>query len=55
VSGVPLAGFASTLCVVFLVGGVQLLCTGLLGLYLSKTHTETRKRPLYLVKETNMR
>jgi glycosyltransferase involved in cell wall biosynthesis len=55
VSGAPLAGFASTLCVIFLVGGVQLLCTGLLGLYVSKTHTETRKRPLYLVKETNMR
>lgn len=52
--GAPFAGFASTLCAIFLVGGVQLLCVGILGLYLSKTHAETKKRPLYLVKETNM-
>jgi glycosyltransferase involved in cell wall biosynthesis len=54
VSGAPFSGTASTLCVIFLVGGVQLFCTGLLGLYVSKTHLETKKRPIYLVKEKNI-
>jgi glucosyltransferase len=48
------AGLLSTLCAVFFVGGAQLFCTGILGLYLSKIHAETRKRPVYLVKETNI-
>lgn len=46
------AGWASTLCVVLFVGGVQLFCTGILGTYLSKTYLETKSRPLYIAAET---
>lgn len=52
--GAPLS-LLCTLCAVFFAGGVQLLCTGILGLYLSKTHLETKKRPIYLIRETNIR
>lgn len=38
-------------CLLFLVGGVQLLCAGVVGLYLSKVHTESRHRPLYIIRE----
>lgn len=46
------AGWASTLCVVLFVGGVQLFCTGILGTYISKTYLETKSRPLYITAET---
>lgn len=52
--GVPPAGILPTLCAVFLVGGVQLFCTGIIGLYVAKTHLEVKNRPAYLVKETNI-
>ncbi len=45
-------GWASTLCIVLFVGGVQLFCTGILGTYLSKTYLETKSRPLYIAAET---
>lgn len=50
--GDPVAGYPSTMCVIFFIGGVQLFCIGILGQYLSKTYLETKKRPLYLLKET---
>lgn len=37
----------------FLVSGVQLFCTGIVGIYLSKTYLETKHRPIYLLKETS--
>ncbi len=42
------------MCVILFVGGVQLFCMGILGKYLSKTYLETKKRPIYLVKEENI-
>ncbi len=45
----PGAGFASTLLIVLLLGGVQLVCTGLLGEYIGRIYDEVRRRPLYLV------
>lgn len=39
-------------CIVFMLSGLQLLCTGILGEYLSKTYLETKKRPIYIMKET---
>ena len=35
-------------------GGIQIFCTGILGQYLSKTYLETKKRPVYIVKDTNI-
>lgn len=50
--GDPVSGWPSLVCIVFLVGGVQLFCTGIIGEYLSKAYLETKKRPIYIVKET---
>lgn len=52
--GDPVAGYPSLMCVILFVGGVQLFCMEILGKYLSKTYLETKKRPIYLVKEENI-
>ena len=49
--GDPVAGWASTVTIVLLVGGIQLLCTGIVGQYLAKAYMETKTRPLYIIKE----
>ena len=50
--GDPTSGWPSLACIIFAVGGVQLFCMGIMGQYLSKTYLETKKRPIYIVKET---
>ncbi len=50
--GDPVSGWPSLACIIFLVGGVQLFCTGIIGQYLAKTYLETKARPVYIVKET---
>jgi glycosyltransferase involved in cell wall biosynthesis len=47
-------GWASTVCLILFIGGVQLFCIGLLGLYLSRTYFETKKRPIYISKEEKL-
>ncbi len=49
--GDPVAGYPSMMCFIFLIGGIQLLCLGILGQYLSKTYLETKRRPVYILKE----
>ena len=49
--GDPVGGWPSMVCILCLVSGVQLLCLGIVGQYLSKTYLEVKKRPIYLVKE----
>ena len=51
--GDPVAGWPSMACILFLVSGVQLFCTGIVGIYLSKTYLETKHRPIYLLTETS--
>ena len=48
--GDPVAGFPATICIILLLGGIQLFCIGILGQYLSKTYLETKKRPIYIAK-----
>ncbi len=50
--GDPVAGFPTIMCVMFLLGGLQLFCIGILGQYLSKTYLESKARPIYLTRET---
>lgn len=52
--GDPVAGWPSMACLILLIGGIQLICTGILGTYLSKSYLEVKKRPIYLAKETNI-
>ena len=51
--GDPVGGWPSLVCIILLVSGVQLLCLGIMGKYLSKMYVETKKRPIYIVRETN--
>ena len=52
--GDPVAGWPSMACIILMLGGIQLLCMGILGMYLSKTYLETKKRPIYICGETNL-
>lgn len=47
----PTSGWQSMVCIISLVSGVQLLCLGILGEYMSKTYLEVKNRPKYLIKE----
>jgi len=50
----PVAGWPSMMCIIFFVGGIQLFCTGILGQYLAKAYIETKNRPIYIVRESNI-
>lgn len=52
--GDPTSGWPSLACIIFLVSGIQLFALGIIGQYLSKTYLETKKRPIYIIKETNI-
>lgn len=54
VFGDPVSGWPSMICVIMLIGGIQLLCIGILGQYLSKTYLESKERPIYICQETNI-
>ncbi|HPS81725.1 MAG TPA: glycosyltransferase family 2 protein, partial [Candidatus Limiplasma sp.] len=49
--GDPVAGFPAMICIILLLGGIQLFCTGILGQYMSKTYLETKRRPIYIARE----
>ena len=49
--GDPVAGWASTICVILLLSGIQLFSIGILGQYLAKTYTEVKQRPHFIVRE----
>lgn len=51
-SSSSVSGWASLICIILFVGGLQLLCIGVLGQYLSKTYMETKHRPDYIIAET---
>lgn len=50
--GDPTSGWPSLVCIIVFVSGVQLFSIGIIGQYLSKTYLEVKKRPIYIVKET---
>lgn len=49
--GDPVRGFPTLVIVILFLGGVQLLCMGILGEYIGRIFNETKKRPPYLVEE----
>lgn len=51
--GDPVAGWASTMCVIIFIGAVQLFSIGIMGQYLAKTYNETKHRPHYIISESN--
>lgn len=44
-------GWPSMVCIIVFLGGIQLLCIGILGQYLAKTYLESKNRPIYIAKE----
>lgn len=54
VFGDPVAGWASTICVIIFIGGMQMFFLGVMGQYIAKTYMETKHRPHYIVSETNV-
>lgn len=53
--GDPVAGWASTACIIIFMGGLQLFCTGIMGQYIARTYSETKRRPHFIIAETNDR
>ena len=51
--GDPVAGWPSLACIVTFIGGIQLFCLGIMGQYLAKTYLEVKKRPHFIIRETN--
>ncbi len=51
--GDPVAGWTSLVCIIFLVSGVQLFCIGIIGEYLAKTYLESKRRPIYILRESS--
>lgn len=53
VFGDPVSGWPSLICVIMMIGGIQLLCIGILGQYLARTYLEVKDRPIYICREAN--
>lgn len=53
--GDPVSGFPTLISVILMLGGLQLLCLGILGQYLAKTYLETKGRPIYIIGKTNIK
>jgi len=51
--GDPVAGWASTICIIVFIGGLQLFCLGIIGQYLAKTYMETKHRPHFIISQSN--
>lgn len=49
--GRTVAGWASMVCIVAFIGGVQLICTGVIGEYIGKIYMEVKHRPRYIISE----
>ena len=44
-------GWASMVCIILFLGGIQLLCLGIVGRYIGRIYMQTKKRPIYIIKE----
>ena len=53
--GDPVAGWPSTASIITFIGGVQLFVMGVMGQYISKTYMEVKRRPHYIIKESNIK
>ncbi|HEM5998342.1 TPA: glycosyltransferase family 2 protein [Streptococcus suis] len=50
--GGSVTGWASLVSIILFIGGIQLLSLGIIGKYISKIFLETKKRPIYIIKES---
>ncbi len=54
VFGDPVAGWPSMVCLILFVSGLQFMCIGVMGSYLSRIFIEAKQRPMYVIMETNV-
>ncbi|HLR10668.1 MAG TPA: glycosyltransferase family 2 protein [Sporosarcina sp.] len=52
--GITVPGYFTTISAILFIGGVQLVCLGIIGEYIGRIYYETKRRPHYLVKQTNI-
>lgn len=52
--GDPVSGWPSLICIICFIGGIQLFCIGILGQYIARTYLETKNRPIYIIKKSNI-
>lgn len=52
--GDQVAGWPSLACLITFIGGLQLMCLGVIGQYLAKTYLETKRRPAYIIRDGNV-
>lgn len=50
-TGNSVPGWASTMCIVCFIGGIQLVCLGVIGEYVGKIYMEVKARPRYIISE----
>ena len=50
-TGNAVAGWASTICLISVIGGLQLLALGIIGEFVGKTYLETKRRPRYIIEK----
>lgn len=53
--GDPVAGWPSLVCIITFIGGIQLFCMGIIGQYLAKTYMEVKRRPHFIISESNVK
>lgn len=53
--GYTVQGWTSLLCVIFLLGGIQIFCLGVIGAYIGKMYAETKARPRYIIEDNTLR
>lgn len=52
--GYTVQGWTSLLCVIFLLGGIQIFCLGVIGEYIGKMYAETKARPRYIIEDNTL-
>ena len=53
--GDPTSGWPSMICIMVMIGGIQLFCMGIIGQYLAKTYLESKHRPIYILAENSLK
>ncbi len=51
VVGISISGYATIVCLILFIGGIQMILLGIIGEYLARTYIETKQRPIYIVKD----